>query len=170
MVNLVVDKVDAYIAEKELHVKKQPHDESNNVPLQQVYAGGFGGFEGVYNRFDFRIVIRAEGVQVFMYLPSTASKMKDRMAEFITRANYGMILGKFEMDYEDGEVRFQYAQPLSAILYDTTNASLEAIFFLAPSMMARYAPGMAKVLSQENTDVAKLVRDCEMLKDSGDGV
>lgn len=170
MVNLVVKKVDEYIVAKNLHVKKLPHEESNNVPPQQVYEGIFGGFEGVYSRFDFRIVVRVDDVQVFMYLPATASKQKDKMAEFITRANYGMILGKFEMDYEDGEIRFQYAQPSSAILHDSTDASLDAIFFLAPSMMMRYAPGMAKVLSQENTDLTKLVRDCETLKDSGDGV
>ena len=29
------------------------------------------------------------------------------MAEFLTRANYGMMLGNFEMDYADGEVRFK---------------------------------------------------------------
>jgi hypothetical protein len=29
------------------------------------------------------------------------------MAEFITRANYGLMLGNFEMDLNDGEVRFK---------------------------------------------------------------
>src|SRR5690348_1123728 len=27
------------------------------------------------------------------------------MAEFIARANYGMVLGNFELDYTDGEIR-----------------------------------------------------------------
>jgi hypothetical protein len=26
-------------------------------------------------------------------------------AEFITRANYGLIIGNFELDFEDGEIR-----------------------------------------------------------------
>ncbi|HEY9747696.1 MAG TPA: YbjN domain-containing protein [Allocoleopsis sp.] len=29
------------------------------------------------------------------------------IAEFITRANYGMIIGNFEMDFEDGEIRYK---------------------------------------------------------------
>ncbi|MDJ0775292.1 MAG: YbjN domain-containing protein, partial [Mastigocoleus sp. MO_167.B18] len=29
------------------------------------------------------------------------------MAEFFTRANYGMNLGNFEMDFRDGEIRYK---------------------------------------------------------------
>lgn len=29
------------------------------------------------------------------------------VAEFLTRANYGLTVGNFEMDYEDGEVRYK---------------------------------------------------------------
>ena len=29
------------------------------------------------------------------------------VAEFITRVNYGMIIGNFELDYNDGEVRYK---------------------------------------------------------------
>ena len=29
------------------------------------------------------------------------------VAEFVTRANYGMIIGNFELDYNDGEVRYK---------------------------------------------------------------
>ncbi|MGB3653430.1 MAG: YbjN domain-containing protein [Rivularia sp. (in: cyanobacteria)] len=29
------------------------------------------------------------------------------IAEFLTRANYGLVLGNFEMDFSDGEVRYK---------------------------------------------------------------
>ena len=29
------------------------------------------------------------------------------MSEFITRANYGLVMGNFEMDFSDGEVRYK---------------------------------------------------------------
>ena len=28
------------------------------------------------------------------------------IAEYLTRANYGMVMGNFEMDYSDGEIRY----------------------------------------------------------------
>ena len=31
------------------------------------------------------------------------------MAEFLTRANYGIMIGNFEMDFNDGEVRYKGA-------------------------------------------------------------
>jgi hypothetical protein len=30
-----------------------------------------------------------------------------QIAEFLTRANYGLLLGNFEMDFNDGEVRYK---------------------------------------------------------------
>ncbi|GAB5494176.1 MAG: hypothetical protein Phog2KO_43910 [Phototrophicaceae bacterium] len=32
---------------------------------------------------------------------------RHKVAEFITRANYGMMIGNFEMDYIDGEIRYK---------------------------------------------------------------
>lgn len=29
------------------------------------------------------------------------------LAEFLTRANYGLFIGNFEMDWQDGEVRYK---------------------------------------------------------------
>src|SRR4030081_1049823 len=29
------------------------------------------------------------------------------MAEYLTRANYGLYIGNFEMDYSDGEIRYK---------------------------------------------------------------
>lgn len=43
-----------------------------------------------------------------------------RVAEFITRVNYGMVIGNFEMDYDDGEVRYK------------TSIDVEGVELLAP--------------------------------------
>jgi hypothetical protein len=34
-------------------------------------------------------------------------RLRPAMAEYITRANYGMRIGNFEMDFEDGDLRFR---------------------------------------------------------------
>ena len=53
-------------------------------------------------------VYRAEYV-VYARCPLAAKteKEKVRMAEFITRANYGVKNGNFEMDFFDGEIRYK---------------------------------------------------------------
>jgi hypothetical protein len=45
---------------------------------------------------------------------------RGRVAEFITRVNYGMVIGNFEMDYDDGEVRYK------------TSIDVEGVELLAP--------------------------------------
>ena len=53
-----------------------------------------------------RVVESASHVVVLSVLPAmTPEGRRPAMAEFITRANYGLDIGNFEMDYSDGEVR-----------------------------------------------------------------
>jgi hypothetical protein len=69
---------------------------------------------------------------------------QSKMAEFLTRANYGMRIGNFEMDYEDGEVRFRTSidfegQELSYFL--VSNHVYPNVW-----MMDRYLPGLFAVV------------------------
>src|SRR3972149_5772185 len=53
---------------------------------------------------------REEQEQFVFYSVCPINVPKERqpaVAEFLTRANYGMIIGNFEMDYSDGEVRYK---------------------------------------------------------------
>ena len=54
--------------------------------------------------------IREEpGRFIFYSVPAAKAPEARRaaVAEFITRVNYGMVLGNFEMDYSDGEIRYK---------------------------------------------------------------
>jgi hypothetical protein len=49
--------------------------------------------------------------QVYGYSPLLVPEgCRAAIAEAIARANYGLRVGKFEMDFDDGEVRFHVAQ------------------------------------------------------------
>ena len=55
---------------------------------------------------DIYIKARADDLYVITVLPIGADeKTKAAVAELITRINYALIVGKFEMDYSDGEIR-----------------------------------------------------------------
>lgn len=83
-----------------------------NADNQSVCAD-FRGAAGTY-----RIVAAVEAgralFQVFGYtfvrIPEGARPM---IAETIARANFGLQIGKFEMDFDEGELRFQASQVLT---------------------------------------------------------
>jgi|AutmiccommuBRH23_1029490.scaffolds.fasta_scaffold00223_62 hypothetical protein len=81
----------------------------------------------------------------YSYFPINVPEEKQmKMAEFLTRANYGIRIGNFEMDYEDGEVRFRTSidfegQDLSYVL--VSNHVYPNVW-----MMDRYLPGLFAVV------------------------
>ncbi len=67
------------------------------------------GFSGEHGQFRCAAVINEDDdmFQFFTFIPlRIPPERRADLAEFITRANYGMKIGKFEMDFEDGELRF----------------------------------------------------------------
>ena len=63
---------------------------------------------------DVSVAITAEsnGVMIHFVLPIGSGRDKDdqtRVAEFLTRANYGLLRGRFELDLSDGEIFFHDA-------------------------------------------------------------
>ena len=63
-------------------------------------------------RFVLRITNEGEFFQITANYPLRIrdGKLRPSVAELLTRANYAMLLGKFEMDMEDGEIRFHLSQ------------------------------------------------------------
>lgn len=81
-----------------------------------------------------------------------------RVNEFITRANYGLIFGCFEMDYRDGELRFR-------LTVDCKNGlpvpkQIEHSIFSPAAMCSRYGGGIAEIMFFD-TAPADAVEVCE---------
>lgn len=152
---IVVELLDKYIKENELHFSKKKNSKS-----RVVYEGGFSLPGKVYQKFPFRMVVREEVVLSYIYLPASAGDRKEAIAEFIHRANYGMWLGRFEMDYNDGEIRFQVGQRSVSFLGSYAQEIIKTQINLPPSMMARYADGLASVL-QGLKKPDRAVSECE---------
>lgn len=86
------------------HDQGWPFSEHDSLPILRIeYAGA----SGPWTMFA-RVRDDAEQVIVLSQFPtSVPSERRGPMAEFITRANYGLNIGNFEMDFDDGEVRFR---------------------------------------------------------------
>jgi hypothetical protein len=72
-----------------------------------VLSMGFSGKNGKWQCF----AQAREAQQQFVFysvLPiNVPPEKRQKVAELITRINYGMVIGNFEMDFDDGEVRYK---------------------------------------------------------------
>ena len=66
-------------------------------------------------------------------------------AEYLHRINYGLLLGNFEMDYDEGEVRFRTSLMAEGSL---THEVLDRYIQMPAAMLDRYAPGLAAIVAE----------------------
>ena len=65
-------------------------------------------------------------------------------AELLTRINFGRTMGCFEMDYEDGEIRFKTTLPFAQESFNMENLNNLLMFNLAS--MDRFLPTIMSVI------------------------
>ncbi len=105
------------------------------------------GFEGKNGQFTCYAQERNEQEQFVFYSIFPVRTPEDRthdVAEFITRANYGMIIGNFELDYGDGEIRYK----TSVDVEDTEipEPLVRHMIYANVLTMDKYFPGLMRVL------------------------
>lgn len=83
---------------------------------------------------------------------------RHRMCEYLTRANYGLVLGNFEMDMSDGEIRYRTSIDLSDA--DLTHKQLMTLVWVNLFTFDRYYPGVLKIM-YGNTSAADAISECE---------
>jgi hypothetical protein len=96
--------------------------------------------------------VREEMSQVLFYsvYPHNApTERRLALAELLTRANYGMANGNFEMDFTDGEIRYKtyidtQGEPLLPGL-------LKGLVYANLATMRMYFPAITVVLNGEST-------------------
>ncbi len=82
----------------------------------------------------------------------------NEMAEFITRANYGLNHGNFEMDYKDGEIRYKTSMYCGNII--PTHEQIKAAIYINISTLDDYGNGIAMVAFGMGTP-EEAVESCE---------
>lgn len=108
-----------------------------------AYRAGFNGDSG-----KFRVVthVNVELEQLYVYVMADVSVPEDRrlaVAEFMTRANYGMRIGNFETDLNDGEVRYKSSIDFEG--HPLTHGLIHNAIYPAVTTMDRYFPSLMKV-------------------------
>ena len=96
---------------------------------------------------DLRLTLLLQPHQLTTYAYHSVRILKPiraRATEFITRANYGLPMGNFEIDMEDGELRYKVSLPIygRALPIDLVSYSLNT----AIGTLAYYHTGLVQTL------------------------
>lgn len=130
------------------------HVMDSKTVLQTAFAGENG-------RWNCYAQAREEQKQFVFYsmIPVNAPEPKRQaVAEYITRVNYGLILGNFELDYSDGEIRYKTSIDVDgdeiseALIRNAVNRNVYTV--------DRYLPGIMSVIYAD-ADPAEAVAKIE---------
>lgn len=132
-----------------------PYQEIEGRPLIRT---GFAGKNGEWVCF----AQAREDMEQFVFYSIAPIKApvekRDAVVEFITRANYGMIIGNFEFDYSDGEIRYKTALDVEG--GEATFTMLKNLIYINVRTMDRYLPGLMKVIYGD-VSPAEAIREIE---------
>ncbi|MDE6035465.1 MAG: YbjN domain-containing protein [Ruminococcus sp.] len=130
----------------------------NKTLIDDDWNFEFNREKGVF-RFDLNIkskiknlfyIIKVNEDDFVIYAISPVSSDVDdadimaEMAEFLTRANYGLRCGNFEMDYDDGEIRYRVYVDCEDNLPGST-VIMNGIV-IASATFQRYANGITGII------------------------
>ena len=128
------------------------------VEEKPIFRSGFNG-QNARTACFAQIVIEREQFLFYVLAPVKApEEARPAVAEFITRANYGLRIGNFELDYRDGEVRYKSGLDFEGTLL--TPALIKYAIYPAVQTMDRYLPGLMSVI-YGNRSPAEAVTDIE---------
>lgn len=114
------------------------------------------------NSINEVIAFSDAGFQVYAMIKLDADEeTRPKVMEYITRANYGLRLGNFELDLEDGEIRYKVYTNTKGMTELPQEIVEDAI--IVPAMMFdRYGDGLATLMmgfSDPATEIEKAEKD-----------
>jgi len=109
-----------------------------------IYRMGFPGNNGQFTCFA---QVRTDLEQFLFYAIAPVKvpeELRLAVAEFVTRANYGLRIGNMEMDFRDGEVRYKSSLDFEG--ETLTPQLIKLAIYPAVQTLDRYLPGLMAVI------------------------
>lgn len=137
----IFDEVMAFFIEEDWPVKVLKEGES----IETQFRGDTGQWP-CYVRVDQD----ANQLAFYSVCPALAPVQKRlSVAEFITRANFGLMMGNFELNFEDGQLRYKTSLDVEDAGINT--ALIKNLIFANLTLMNLYLPGLMRVIYTDKT-------------------
>ncbi len=143
--NLAFETIKQFFSEDEWFFVEEEDKSVSALQLRMNHWGENGRFSCMAEYNEKQRIF-----YFYSYFPiNIPPEKRAKMAEFITRVNYGMRIGNFEMDIEDGELRFR-----TSIDFENSDLTYPLVSnHVYPNvwMMDRYLPGLFSVVYSEKS-------------------
>ena len=116
------------------------------LPQQATLLFAFKGKNGQWNCYAKARKEQQQAIFYSVFSNHALDAKQNAIAEFITRANYGLILGNFELDYTDGEIRYKTSIDVEGDRLSP--ALIHNLVYTNVLTMDQYLPGLMAVLEQ----------------------
>ena len=130
------------------------------------FAGGISLPEGKVSNIKFLIIAEDDHISCYHIFPlRVPEEYRAAVCEFITRANYDLKYGNFEMDFNDGELRYKllltehnFMQKDSVAL-----ANMKLLMFIGMQSWMRYGNSIVDIMfgKSDGKAVKDMVKQCE---------
>lgn len=105
------------------------------------------GFQGENGQWSCYAQAREEQAQLIFYSVTPVNAPEERrqaLAELLTRVNYGLYIGNFELDLDDGEIRYKTSIDVEG---DRLSPALvRQLAYANVFTMDHYLPGIMRVI------------------------
>jgi hypothetical protein len=144
------DRLVEFFKRDGFQVRLIPHHQA----VEMLVSGEHGSFRLIALADEERSIVR-----YLVFLEGKIPEPRRReVMEFLTRANYGLLLGNFEMDLSDGEVRFRCSATMEGA--ELSYEQHRNMLYVSVGIMDRYLPGLQRVV-QGTADPAAAIADIE---------
>ena len=116
---------------------------------QPVLTMDFEGDNGKWTCLAFAYDERERVVFASVLPVEIPEEKRAEIAEYITRANFGMEIGNFEMDYSDGSVQFRTSVDIEG--GELTPKMIQNLAYVNVTVTDQYLPGLVMVLEGDAT-------------------
>ncbi|MBW4501599.1 MAG: YbjN domain-containing protein [Scytonema hyalinum WJT4-NPBG1] len=104
-------------------------------------------FQGENGKWTCYARTRVEQQQFVFYSVCPVNAPEDKrlaIAEYLTRANYGIVIGNFELDFADGEISYKTSIDVEGDRL--SSALIKRVVYANVTMMDEYLPGIMSVI------------------------
>ena len=102
------------------------------------FGGSFCGFDAPHDTLNFSLIAENDVIRICVDSPISAIGHESSMAEFITRVNFDLRFGRFEMSFESGLMRFVSCLNAFDVSVDEIRSTISDRLFTAVVMVDRF--------------------------------
>lgn len=107
-------------------------------------------FQGENGQWNCYAKVREEQQQLIIYsiCPIVAPESaRSAIAEFLTRANFGIVIGNFELNFDSGEIRYKTSIDVEGD--DLSSSLIHPLVYTNIMTMDQYLPGIRAIIENQ---------------------